>query len=69
MAITVENERLCPGVITDKVHLPSPTVPFSVPMVIYVTESGLGIECGCSADLPHGRAIDDSGVHIEAVEV
>jgi hypothetical protein len=40
--ITIENERFCPGVITDEVHLPATTVPFSVP-VVDVTESGLGI--------------------------
>jgi hypothetical protein len=60
---------LCPGVITDKVHLPSPTVLFSVPVVIYMTEGGLNIEFSSSGVLPPGTVIDDGGAHAEAVEV
>jgi hypothetical protein len=43
VAITVKNERLCPSVITDKVHLPPSTIPFSVPLAIYVKQSRLGV--------------------------
>jgi len=67
MAITVENERLCPSVIADEVHLPSPTVPFSIPVVVYVTKSRLGIES--DGTLPPGWAINYSGSHIETVEI
>jgi len=69
MAITVENERFCPGVITDEVHLPSPTIPFSVPMVVDVMERRLCIESGSSDVVPHGGVINDSRAHFEAVEV
>ena len=69
MAITVENERFCSGVIADKIHLSSPTIPFSVPMIIDVTECRLGIESGGSDVIPHGGVIDDSRAHLEAVEI
>lgn len=69
MVITIENERFCPGVITDKVHLPSPTIAFSVPVIIYVKESGAGVEFGGSDFLLHGRIIGGSGAHAETVEV
>jgi len=66
MTITVENERFRPGVIADEVHLPSPTIPFSVPVIVDVMEGGLGVESGGCDVIPH---IDDSGAHVEAVEV
>jgi hypothetical protein len=69
MAITVENEGPCPGINTDKVHFPSPTVPISVPEVIYTAESGLDIEFSCGGILLHGGVIGDSGAYAEAVEV
>jgi len=69
MAITVENERFCPGVIADKVHLPPTSIPFSVPVVIDVVECRLGIESGSSDVIPHGGVINDSRAHVEAVEV
>jgi hypothetical protein len=68
MAITVENERFCPGIITDEIHLPSAPIPFSVPAVIYVIESGLGKESSSNV-LPCERGIDNSGAQAEAVEV
>ena len=69
MAITVENERLCSGVIADEVHLSSPTIPFSVPAVIDVMECRLGIESGGSDVIPHRGVINNSRAHIEVVEV
>ena len=69
MAITVENKRFCPGVIADKVHLPPPTIAFSVPVVIDVMECRLGIESGSSDVTPHGGIINGSRAHIEAVEI
>ena len=70
MTTTVENERLCPSVITDEVHLPSATIPLSVPVVIYVTESGFGIfESSGNGIVRHGRVADDSRSHVEAVEI
>ena len=68
MVITVENERFCPSVVTDKIHLPSTTVPFSVPAIIYVTEGGLGIESSGSGVLL-GRVINGSGSLSKTIEV
>ena len=64
MIITIENEELCPGVITDKIHLPSPAIPLSVPVAINVVESGLGIVCSGGDVLPH-----INGSHVEAIEI
>ena len=69
MVITVENERLCPGIVTDKIHLPSPTIPFSIPLIIYVTKGGLGIESSGSDVVPLGKVIDNGGTRSEAVEI
>lgn len=64
---TIENEGFCPCVITDKIHLPSATIPFSVPVVIYVTESRPGIFE--SSIVRPGRVISDSRVRTEVVEI
>ena len=69
MTITVENERLCPSVVTDKINLPSPTIPFSAPAIIDVTEGRLDIESSGGGVLPTGRVIEDSGTCSEVVGV
>ena len=67
MAITVENERPCPSVNTDKVHLSCPTVPISVPEVVYKAESGFDIEFSGGSVL-HGGVVG-GGAYAKAVEV
>ena len=61
---TVENERFCPGVIADEVHPPSSTIPFSIPVVVYVLEGRLGI-----FEFNGDGIVDRSEAQIEAIEV
>ena len=68
MIITVENERFFPGVIADKIHMPSPTIPLSVPEIVYATESGVNIEFGGSGVLRRG-VIGDNRARAEVVQV
>jgi hypothetical protein len=68
VVVTVENERLCPGVITDEVHLPSAAIPFSVPVFVYVTESRLCIFESSGGVVGCGGAVD-GGAHVETVEI
>lgn len=67
--VTVENERLCPSVITNEVHSPSAAVPFSVPAFIYVMESGLGIFKSSGSGIVRCRRAVDRGTHVETVEI
>lgn len=69
MNITVEDEGFCPCVIADEVHLPSATIPFSVPMIIYVTESRPGILGSDGSRIVHENVINDIGACTEAVEI
>lgn len=69
MVVTVKNERLCPGVITDEVHLPSAAVPFSVPVLIYVKESGTGIFKSSGDGIVRCGRAADRDARVETVEI
>ena len=70
MAITIENEGLCPRIITDEVHAPPSAIPFSVPVVIDVKESGSSVfEPSGNCTLPRGGVIDTDGVRAKAIQV